>query len=157
MALANMDSPHNSQIPLLRLPAELRDRIWRYAAVSFRDIWLGDRYDRGLLGTCRQTRREALKIYYYENTFFANIGRIPKVGNPKVVTRLFDVVQSLDLTLDVRPLWVRVPIADLSAVHIEYFGFRGVKWDPFLMWMDDALPDQITVNVKEGSQNLLGG
>ncbi|KAF2161601.1 hypothetical protein M409DRAFT_27996 [Zasmidium cellare ATCC 36951] len=75
------DAEADAPCRLWKLPGELRNRIYRYVLIQQEDA-TGDSmvnveangYDRpGLLSTCKEIRREALKIYYYENTFHVQI------------------------------------------------------------------------------------
>lgn len=56
---------------LLRLPRELRDRVFENALESNNKIWLmpNDKPP-GIVTACRQTREEARSIYYESNTFY---------------------------------------------------------------------------------------
>ena len=58
--------------PLLELPAELRNNIYRYALVSDDPIYItpdGLRTRKALLQTCEQIKNEATGIFYAENVF----------------------------------------------------------------------------------------
>ena len=56
---------------VLMLPAELRNRIYRFALVSSSPVSIGRTSfaHPAFLEVCRQIRKEAISIYYYENTF----------------------------------------------------------------------------------------
>ena len=61
---------------LLKLPAELRNRIYRTALVSSDALDVTDKprpTEPALLATCKQIRTEALGIYYSENSFLLSI------------------------------------------------------------------------------------
>ena len=58
----------STQSPFSNLPAELRNRIYEYVEWDHKDLRVkNDRFspNRGLLLTCRTTRREYLPIYEY--------------------------------------------------------------------------------------------
>jgi len=57
--------------PLLRLPPELRNRIWAAAVVQVDPIGVDSVSTKppSLLGVCRQIRSEAIGIWYNENSF----------------------------------------------------------------------------------------
>ena len=66
-----MDSQESA---LLRLAAELRNRIYRYTLISDLPIDMSTTTATSaaaLLATCHQIRREARSMYYTENTFIA--------------------------------------------------------------------------------------
>lgn len=73
MACATSTTQSDDRSPLLRLPAELRNDIYRFALVASGDIiikaGLTPPPEPGLLATCRKIRSEALSIYYEENRF----------------------------------------------------------------------------------------
>ena len=57
---------------LLGLPAELRNRIYRYALVGQAPVDVGAKKtldEPALLAVCKQIRNEALAIYYHESRF----------------------------------------------------------------------------------------
>lgn len=65
-----------AQSPLLALAPELRNRIYHHALAESRELYIitedGDAQAQpALLRTCRQIRREALRMYYNENCFVA--------------------------------------------------------------------------------------
>lgn len=64
-------SPPGAACPLLELPAELRNKIYRLVLCKNDAIVVSSTgYEREwLLSACKKVRREALKIYYYENVF----------------------------------------------------------------------------------------
>lgn len=58
--------------PLLALPGELRNAIWRYALVEEDAVVIRPdaiHRPRPLLAVCKQIREEAVGIYFAENTF----------------------------------------------------------------------------------------
>lgn len=67
--------PLGADRPLLRLPAELRNEIYRLVLCKNDSIVVSSTgYEReGLLSVCKKVRQEALKIYYYENTFHIEV------------------------------------------------------------------------------------
>ena len=71
-------------MPLLDLPAELRNQIWSYALVSKKPIKVPQKLTPktplhpGLLSVNRQVRAECTPIYYGENTFL----RLPRLTRP---------------------------------------------------------------------------
>lgn len=69
--------PVRSSNPLLGLPAELRNRIYRFALVQPKTIDLDETkwhtHQPAVLKTCKQIRREALGLFYFENKFCATI------------------------------------------------------------------------------------
>ncbi|CAK4033889.1 Hypothetical predicted protein [Lecanosticta acicola] len=74
--LASTTSPTaNENCHLLELPPELRNNIYRLVLHQQARIPItGHGYDRPtILITCRQIRKEALKIFYYENQFRASV------------------------------------------------------------------------------------
>ncbi|KAK4496542.1 hypothetical protein PRZ48_012522 [Zasmidium cellare] len=66
---------------LWKLPGELRNRIYRYVLLKPEDAAGNDRiivdatgYDRpGVVSTCKQIRKETLKIFYSENAFHIEV------------------------------------------------------------------------------------
>lgn len=64
-------------VPLLRLPSELRNRIWQYSLRSDDGICAVNEHENfpepGLLSTCTQIRREAIGIFHFENEFSVTI------------------------------------------------------------------------------------
>lgn len=57
---------------LLKLPGEMRNRIYEYALISPNKIQVtptGYNINSGLLGTCKEIRAEAHGIFYADNTF----------------------------------------------------------------------------------------
>lgn len=70
--MVTMDEPTSQEnlSHLLRIPRELRDRIYAEVLEGSNGVWImqGEKPP-GLLLTCRQTREEACSIYY-ANTFF---------------------------------------------------------------------------------------
>ena len=75
LAHPSTHSATDSTCRLLKLPAELRNCIYRLALVQEGDIvYNKDGYARpAVLNTCKKIRSEALKIFYYENTFISTI------------------------------------------------------------------------------------
>jgi len=75
----------SAKSPLMKLPAELREHIYRYTIVSDSPI-VTDPHDTAtikqpnLLLTCRQIRSETLPIYYRENTFDIPINNMDGAG-----------------------------------------------------------------------------
>lgn len=69
--------PERSSNPLLGLPAELRNRIYRFALIKPKSIDIDKikwpTHQPALLKTCKQIRREALGLFYFENRFCARI------------------------------------------------------------------------------------
>jgi len=87
--------------PLLKLPRELRDRI--YSEVLIEDDMIDTQpwqFYEGrtltwqpppLLQTCRRIRNEASKIYYAENTFYVHDSAVDNL-----VSHLLELLGSLD-------------------------------------------------------------
>lgn len=69
--------PERSSNSLLGLPAELRNRIYRFALIKPKTIDIDQSkwptHQPALLKTCKQIRREALGVFYFENKFCARI------------------------------------------------------------------------------------
>lgn len=66
----------HEQSPLIELPAELRNNIYRKALLRDGEISVSSKEspdEPALLATCRQIRSEVLPIYYGENNFVAVI------------------------------------------------------------------------------------
>lgn len=61
----------SATMELMSLPPELRNRIYRFAVVSSQkiDVSSSGIQEPDLLLACKQTRKEALGIFYSENTF----------------------------------------------------------------------------------------
>lgn len=69
---ASGGSSVNQDTPLLELPAELRNQIYRYALVSNGAIRIRRQEYKShtaLLKVCSQIRKEAIKIFFTENRF----------------------------------------------------------------------------------------
>ena len=73
-----------TQSPLLKLPAELRNVIYRYSLIKQGDarIQLRDLRPSALLYTCRQIRYEASSIYFSENNFVLTVDIPPMAYDP---------------------------------------------------------------------------
>lgn len=92
--------------PLLNLPAELRNHIFKLAVVKDHPIeiysWVAHR-KAALLATCKQIRSEALAIYYGENTFIFPLPWNPKVTESKwrdaISNRRTDLIRDLRIDL----------------------------------------------------------
>lgn len=69
--IAAYKANENSTSPLLNLPGELRNMIYRYALLDENPIPVTMQgYDRSsLLGTCRRIRRETFNLFYEESSF----------------------------------------------------------------------------------------
>lgn len=66
--------------PLLKLPPELRNRIYRYAIVQDEPIDVAEttkKKEPALLATCKEIREQALKMFYHENTFYCLANFLP--------------------------------------------------------------------------------
>ncbi|KAK4613692.1 hypothetical protein CLAFUW4_09170 [Fulvia fulva] len=76
MATIGTATSQNSKCHLLELPAELRNRIYRYSLLEDRqsgiDIYPQTFAQPPLIRTCNQIRAEASSIYYSENTFYVD-------------------------------------------------------------------------------------
>ena len=80
-ANAAITAQNDLESPLLKLPPELRNRIYHYAVVSSNPIYLPPRYP-SLMLTCRKLYNEAKSIYYEDNTFyFSNASITPAFVN----------------------------------------------------------------------------
>lgn len=81
---------------LLELPAELRNRIYRLVLHRNKHIQVATTgYEReDMLSTCRQIRQEAIKIYYYENTFRVTM---PDWNTMDTFKRFYDQTRRLGL------------------------------------------------------------
>lgn len=68
-------SQSHDRLSLLRLPAELRNRVWELALIDTHPIVVDQSNYRqpALLRTCSQIRNEAAAIYYEQNTFADDI------------------------------------------------------------------------------------
>jgi len=79
--MSSIDAPTMSsgpqQSPILKLPPELRNAIYRCVLISDTPIDVSERNENltpcYLLATCRQIRAEASKMYYSENTFSVSV------------------------------------------------------------------------------------
>lgn len=71
-AMPVISDDDSANLTLLGLPAELRNRVYRFVLVQDEKIsitYQGNPKTLGLLGACRQIRYEAVNTYYQENTF----------------------------------------------------------------------------------------
>ncbi|KAM0715529.1 hypothetical protein Q7P37_009027 [Cladosporium fusiforme] len=93
---------NRTRSPLISLPGELRNRIYRYTLVRARSIEIDastwSTHQPSLLATCRQIRAEALPIFYVENRISAEI----RDWDPVVKQRLFDLSLSHKLEMSSR-------------------------------------------------------
>ena len=70
------NSPAVGQSPLLSLPGEIRNRIYRYALINDDDavaVTSSGIPEEGLLLASTQIRQECVEIFYYENNFYVPI------------------------------------------------------------------------------------
>ncbi|KAI5359730.1 hypothetical protein Slin15195_G115890 [Septoria linicola] len=90
IALTTMMPTPQPQSPLLALPGELRNKIYHLALVRHSKIRVTETgYERsGLIATCKQTRRECLRIFYHENQFRIPIPRFSAMLLTKFVKHL---------------------------------------------------------------------
>lgn len=120
--------------PLLSLPPEMRNRIYRFALVEEDDIEIpsGGPFpsDPPLLRTCSQIRGEAISIFYLENTFSFtiedfNAGKyLEWCGTSKYrkeSNHIFAVVDSTNWTNILR--WLR------ASYQQEGYGFAPLEQD----------------------------
>ncbi|KAK1054077.1 hypothetical protein LTR12_002027 [Friedmanniomyces endolithicus] len=93
-----MEDAHTS--PLLRLPPELRIAIYSYVLVNPHEVLVtNDWRAPALLSTGGQIRREALKIYFAENTFRIDMftlmsGRLRETGYMSALARWFCAIST---------------------------------------------------------------
>ena len=122
--------PPAASCPLLELPAELRNRIYRLVLCKENPVRvISTGYEReGLLSSCKQVRQETLKIYYYENEF-------------TIETHNFDSDNLLAFTRITRRLGLTgrkstAPRKSLEKVGMQ-FSFRSSDacWENLLEWM----------------------
>ncbi|KAM3420438.1 hypothetical protein BST61_g3711 [Cercospora zeina] len=115
---------------LLRLPAELRNRIYRLglhtAGDEDRIIVTDFGHERpALLQTCRKIRTEALKIYYYENSF-------------RIDMNSYDSTLLARFTQKLRDLGLETHSAKPAKEYVECYlryGDREPNWANLLQWM----------------------
>lgn len=75
-----MDPDESATAPFLKLPGELRNRIYRLHLATepqghgYIVVDLEDSTEPPLLITCHQVRREALPLYYCESSFYLTVG-----------------------------------------------------------------------------------
>lgn len=74
----NVDNPHDGRCLFFELSAELRNEIYELALVESDSIEVTKENvaQPGLLRTCRQTRAEAIRIYYMQNKFSFTLHRL---------------------------------------------------------------------------------
>lgn len=72
------------QSPLLQLPAELRNIVYRYSLIKTGEIriQLRDLIPPSILCVCRQIRHEASSIFFSENTFVLTVNIPPMAFDP---------------------------------------------------------------------------
>ncbi|KAK4496543.1 hypothetical protein PRZ48_012523 [Zasmidium cellare] len=104
-------SDHQQNCRLLALPGELKNRIYRLVLVQPEDtpiIITSTGYHRGggLLQTCEQVRREALKIFFYENEFEHPLRR----WNPTPMCNFMSTIARLELDCPKAEMVYEVPI-----------------------------------------------
>ncbi|KAK0314161.1 hypothetical protein LTR73_004774 [Friedmanniomyces endolithicus] len=97
--LVEMEDAHTS--PLLRLPPELRNAIYSYALVNPHEVLVTDHWRApALLSTGKQVRREAVNIYFAENTFRIEMftlisGPLREAGYMPALARWFHAISTL--------------------------------------------------------------
>ncbi|WPB02075.1 uncharacterized protein RHO25_006709 [Cercospora beticola] len=115
---------------LLQLPAELRNRIYRLvlhtAGEEDRIIVTEFGHERpALLQTCKKIRNEALKIYYYENSF-------------RIDMNSYDSALLARFTRKLRDLGLETHSAKPAKEYVECYlryGDREPNWANLLQWM----------------------
>lgn len=90
----------NAKSLLLKLPAELKDRIYRYALHDHNELYeIPEQIPRcpapPLLMTCQQIRQEALEAYYLENLFYYEVAKDNADTLPNIPLRILKKLKGL--------------------------------------------------------------
>lgn len=136
---ADPSSPKQS--PLLKLPGELRNRIYRSALLEQPYVTVGRAafVEPGLLLVCHQIRREAAPIYYGENKF-----RIPAPNyDSATCLRWMAKRTALSLKYDVR-IQCSLTLGNGSD--------RQPDWENALQWLHRFHMDVVTLRMDRPSE-----
>lgn len=121
-------SPTNSASPLLNLPPELRNRIYRFALIEPNTVHVHRAgwsfHQPALLKSCRQIRHEALGLFYLENKICTEI----RDWSPAVRTRVNQLLAANGI---------------LSSQQMHH-RFKGEpNWANLLAWLKDMYEGRI--------------
>jgi hypothetical protein len=121
------DTFTRSDSPLLNLPGELRNRIYRFAIVNPLSIELDvgrwQNHQPALLRTCKQIRIEALGLFYIENKITTNIHD----WDPVVKVRCSKLLTS----------------HNIRSHHLYHYFTGGPNWENLLVWLKAVFQGKI--------------
>jgi hypothetical protein len=121
------DTLTQSDSPLLNLPGELRNRIYRFAIISplsiELDIGRWQNHQPALLRTCKQVRIEALRLFYIENKITTNIHD----WDPVVKVRCSQLLAS----------------HKIKSHHLYHYFTGGPNWTNLLAWLKAVFEGKI--------------
>ncbi len=142
--------PLSQTFQFLRLPPELRNKVYRLLLVSDKTFTVGLRFgsfDTSLLTVNRQIHQEASGIFYEENTF-----RIPQslfVG-PHILDQLDSLYRlSRSRLAQLRSLIVEIPVYGPYLDHLFYQQVVLNVWTLVRLLRDGRTPLKIEVNLVE--------
>jgi hypothetical protein len=121
------NTPTQQDSPLLNLPGELRNRIYRFAIINPLSIELDvgrwQNHQPALLRTCKQVRIEALRLFYIENKMTTNIHD----WDPVVKVRCSELLTS----------------HNIRSHHLYHYFTGGPNWENLLAWLKAVFEGKI--------------